>query len=45
MFAQFHCTIGLNLLVTRFLKENLTLPAKKTAYNALPAKCNAPLPQ
>jgi hypothetical protein len=33
--------IGLIRLGIRFLKENLTLPAKKTAYNASPAKCSA----
>jgi hypothetical protein len=39
--ALFHCMIGLIRLGTRFLSGNLTLPAKKTAYNASPAKCNA----
>jgi hypothetical protein len=33
-FAQFHFMIGLILLGTRFLTENLTLHEKKTAFNA-----------
>lgn len=33
-FAQFHSMIGLNRLGIRFLNVNLTLHARKIAYNA-----------
>jgi hypothetical protein len=44
-FALFHCMIGLTLPGIRCQSENLTLHAKKTAFNVLPAKCSVQLQQ
>jgi hypothetical protein len=44
-FALFRCMSWLTRLETRFLKKNLILYERKTAYNAWPAKCSALLKQ